>query len=192
MNILAIDSVSDELVVCGSCGDNIQVRTSVGNKKHNSAILPLVDEVVDALGITLQDIDFIGCVIGAGSFTGIRIGIATCKALSTALSKPCVAITSFEEMAYDSTGKFITAIDCRHDEFYTATFDGSWRNFVGFGIMTKDMLNESKDLVIYKNKPSSAEHLIGIVRAKAESGNLGTLEPLYLKKSQAEREKDGE
>lgn len=192
MNVLAIDSVSDQLVVCGSCGDNIQVRTSTGNKKHNSAILPLLDEVVNALGITLKDIDCIGCVVGAGSFTGIRIGIATCKALATALDIPTVAITSFEEMAYDYSGKFITAIDCRHDEFYTATFDGNWQNFVKFDIMTKDKLNESKDTVIYKNKPSSAEHLIDITKTKATKCDYSILEPLYLKKSQAERERDGE
>lgn len=194
MNILAIDSTAEQLVVCGSFnGKTASQISNQGSKKHNSLIMQYVDYVCGQLGVTVDMFDCFACVIGAGSFTGIRIGIATAKALSIACKKPCVSLTSFEQVAYNiKDEKFAVTIDARHDNFYAAIFENNWTNCVEMGCFSKTQL-ESMGIKIYEKKSYSCpDKLIATAEYYAKSQKFSNLMPLYLKKSQAEREKDGD
>lgn len=192
MKILAIDSVSDRLVIVACNGDKVASRISEGNKRHNGAILPLIDEVLGELSLTVKDLDGVACVVGAGSFTGIRIGIATAEALATACNLKTVPITAFEEIAYDCDSKCkVVAIDCGHGEYYSAKLDGNWQNINEFCIYNVEQLKSMGDSVVYKTRPSDPVKLLEIVKWKMQKGKYGKLAPMYMKKSQAEREKDG-
>ncbi|MGN0796840.1 MAG: tRNA (adenosine(37)-N6)-threonylcarbamoyltransferase complex dimerization subunit type 1 TsaB [Christensenellales bacterium] len=192
MKILVIDSVADRLVIAACNGDRVASRISDGNKRHNGAILPLIDEVLDELSMTVKDLDGVACVVGAGSFTGIRIGISTAEALATACNLKTIPITAFEEIAYDCNSNCkVVAIDCGHGEYYAAKFDGNWQNINEFCIYNDEQLKSMGQSVLYKTTNSNPLTLLEIAKWKMQKGKYGKLAPLYMKKSQAEREKDG-
>lgn len=191
MNILAVDTSSDNMTIA-LCVEE-ETFSYIGeaqSKKHNSMFLQAIDQLLDEAKITINDVDYFACVVGPGSFTGIRIGVSGINALAFALGKKCVAITSLEELAYGKKfDDFYCAIDCRHDNFYYARFLSGKRHPIEMGEITLDELR-SKENVIYKNSPSNPIALIEIAKVKINEGEFEKLSPLYLKKSQAEREYD--
>ena len=66
---------------------------------HSNTLLVDVDKVLDQTGIVLPEIDLFAVATGPGSFTGLRIGIATIKALAATLDRPCVGIPTLEAVA---------------------------------------------------------------------------------------------
>ncbi len=190
MKILAVDTAWDSMVVALSVDGKIYSETSLdGAKKHNSLILPMIDRLLDKAGIKISEVDNFAAVVGPGSFTGIRIGVSTVNALAFACNKNSVAINALEEIAYYCADKeFYTAIDCRHNCYYYGKFNGGFDNMVSMGEISATELDEAKCRVLKKTLPSDPNALIEIVKSKIAKGETGALAPLYLKKSQAERE----
>lgn len=193
MNILSIDVTSPKLVVVASNGEKISYKISEeSGKKHNALVMPYIEEVLNDLNLSIKDINVFSCVVGPGSFTGIRIGIATMKALSFATNKPCVSINALEEMAYKKTGEFYTAIDALHDNYYSAKFLGSWDKMVDVDCKYIDDIKKDNLPIYFKESEALPQNLIEITEIKANKGEFSVLEPLYLRKSQAERDRDGD
>ncbi len=190
MKILAVDTAWDSMVVALSVDGKIYSETSLdGAKKHNSLILPMIDRLLDKAGIKISEVDNFAAVVGPGSFTGIRIGVSTVNALAFACNKNSVAINALEEIAYYCADKeFYTAIDCRHNCYYYGKFNGGFDNMVSMGEISATELDEAKCRVLKKTLPSDPNALIEIAKSKIAKGETGALAPLYLKKSQAERE----
>ncbi len=190
MKILAVDTAWDSMVVALSVDGKIYSETSLdGAKKHNSLILPMIDRLLDKAGIKISEVDNFAAVVGPGSFTGIRIGVSTVNALAFACNKNSVAINALEEIAYYCADKeFYTAIDCRHNCYYYGKFNGGFDNMVSMGEISATALDEAKCRVLKKTLPSDPNALIEIAKSKIAKGETGALAPLYLKKSQAERE----
>ena len=103
MKILAIDTsgkvASVALVEDGKFIDTIEKNT---NLSHSQAVLPVCMELLEKNEITLKDIDCFATVVGPGSFTGLRIGIAAAKGFAMMLDKPLVGVSSLECVAYES------------------------------------------------------------------------------------------
>ena len=81
MNRLILNTANNHLIVLLNIDDKVYTKIESGVKKHNEIILHLIDEVLKEHSITLNDIDEFGVVVGPGSFTGIRVGLTTLKAL---------------------------------------------------------------------------------------------------------------
>lgn len=194
MNILAIDSTTDRLVVCAEINGKYAEKVSDDClKKHNSLIIPFVDEVLASLGAKLSDADVFAATAGPGSFMGIRVGVSTVKAFSLALGKPVVAVDALALIGYGKTGRFITAIDARNDNYYAAMFADGIENTEWEKSVTKTELLSYNVSVTYQSLPVRGKDLIAIAKSRAEKGLFeSNLSPVYLKKSQAERMKDGE
>ena len=190
MKILAVDTAWSDMVVALYSDGKIYSEISLdGAKKHNSLILPMIDKLLERANIKISQVDYFSAVVGPGSFTGIRIGVSTINALAFACNKKSVAINALEELAYSCNDKeFYTAIDCRHNCYYYGKFVGSFDNMVGMGEISAQELDGVDCKVIKKVSPSNPEALIAICKAKIERDETGVLVPLYLKKSQAERE----
>ena len=190
MKILAVDTTWDNMVIALCDDDKIYSKTSFdGAKKHNSMILPMIDDLLEEAKIKMSEIDYFSAVVGPGSFTGIRIGVSTVNALAFACGKKCVAINALEELAYGRNEKeFYTAIDCRHDSFYYGKFNGGFENMASMGELTAKELDLLSCPVIKKNSPSNPDALIAVCKSKIGKCDADSLAPLYLKKSQAERE----
>lgn len=135
MNILAIDSSTKTASVSVQNGSNTINENVLNEITHSEKLLPLVDFVLTKSHLTLKDIDLLACTKGPGSFTGIRIGIATVKALSHVTGIPIFSISTLLLIAYieyleysslnDISEKEIylcPAIDAKNDRIYFAIY----------------------------------------------------------------------
>lgn len=95
-------------------------------KTHSENLMPLIDKLLKTTNYSLKDINFLACDVGPGSFTGIRIGIATIKAISEVHNIPIVPISSLQALSYNvniSDGLICSMIDARNENIYYCTFD---------------------------------------------------------------------
>ncbi len=125
MKILSIDTASN------ICGVSILQDTHLickldqdTGRTHSENLMPMIQQAFKQSNLSLQDIDLLACDNGPGSFTGIRIGIATVKAFQDSLSIPCVGINSLEALAYSikKEGLIASIIDCKNDNCYFALY----------------------------------------------------------------------
>lgn len=97
------------------------------NKTHSQMMMPLVEEMFRASEIEPGMVDAFAVAVGPGSFTGVRIGVATAKALAQASKKPCVAVSTLEALAFSSRmfdGIIAPILDARREQVYNALFQG--------------------------------------------------------------------
>lgn len=122
-------------------------KTLDQGRTHSEMLLPLIDEVLNKEKIKLSDIDILGVVIGPGSFTGIRIGISTIKAISLAYNIPVIEITSTEILArnIEEDVEFkIGIIDARNDQIYAGIYDNKYSLIKEFAGSINEFLDELK------------------------------------------------
>ncbi len=94
-------------------------------KTHSERIIPMLDQLLTAADWTLQELDMLGVVRGPGSFTGIRIGIATAQGLAQVLNLPLIAVVSLDALAWAGKGRMedvVPILDARKNEWYTARY----------------------------------------------------------------------
>ena len=103
MKILAIDTSGTVAAVAVGTEEKLLASYYVDDKlTHSEKLFPMIDTVLNELHMTIRDIDCFASVIGPGSFTGLRIGVAAVKGM--ALGRPVVPITSTMAMAYSFCG----------------------------------------------------------------------------------------
>ncbi|MBC7923300.1 MAG: tRNA (adenosine(37)-N6)-threonylcarbamoyltransferase complex dimerization subunit type 1 TsaB [Ferruginibacter sp.] len=96
---------------------------------HSEKLTILIGGCVANAGVTLDEMDAFAVAKGPGSYTGLRIGVATAKGLCYALDKPLIAINTLEAMAYDLSGIYsedywlCPMLDARRMEVYCALYD---------------------------------------------------------------------
>lgn len=93
---------------------------------HSTTLMPLVEKLLSEKGIKPKDIDLFAVAKGPGSFTGIRIGIATVKGLAMGTGKKVAGVSTLEAMAamHISCGYKVCALmDARLGQYYNAVFD---------------------------------------------------------------------
>ncbi|MEJ5300721.1 MAG: tRNA (adenosine(37)-N6)-threonylcarbamoyltransferase complex dimerization subunit type 1 TsaB [Thermodesulforhabdaceae bacterium] len=133
MKLLAVDtSTWVESVAVLDNGDLLAEKVVLVRETHNRRLLETIDKTISDAGISLKDIDLFAVGVGPGSFTGIRIGITTVKALAWSLNKPIIGISSLDALATLFSfvqGYVCPMIDARKREVYYALYeaDGSGR-----------------------------------------------------------------
>ncbi len=93
---------------------------------HSATLMPAVDECLAAARAAIKDIDLFVTVIGPGSFTGLRIGLATVKGFAAVAGRPVAAVGSLELIAAaarSGSAFAVPLIDARRGEVYTAMYD---------------------------------------------------------------------
>lgn len=127
MNILALESSATACSVA-LCRDGELVAQSFQNSglTHSRTLLPMVNDLLNNCGEKLEDVDVIAVAAGPGSFTGLRIGVATAKGLAWGDHKSCAACSTLESMVWPLAhleGKLIVcAMDARRKQVYNALF----------------------------------------------------------------------
>ncbi len=201
-NFLAVDTSGNFLTVLavkeGVC---FPVHIPDCSMRHSVSVMPAVEEALKKANMRLEDCDFFAAAVGAGSFTGIRIGISVVKGLCLALNKPSLPITSFEVAAYNGLdgGKTLCLIDALHDSYYACGYEGEKICYPPAFLSKEEVLalkKEGYSLRSTANIPLAAETEVTLVdpilglqkaaEAKGEAGLFGELTALYVRKSSAE------
>jgi tRNA threonylcarbamoyl adenosine modification protein YeaZ len=125
MKILVIDTTTNFLCL-GLYVDGKFYEYNLETGRGLSVLLvPTIERVIAAAGLRIADIDYFACGLGPGSFTGIRIGLATIKGLSIARNKPVVGISTLDILAENSphsNGLIVPAIDARRGLIYCCSY----------------------------------------------------------------------
>ena len=199
MNYIAIDTSSKTLtlVVCKDGEIFSYVDTECGTR-HSDKIMVELENLIEKTDFDVKNCDFIACVVGAGSFTGIRIGVATVKALCFAFRKPFLSITSFDALAYNEKDKkVLSVIDAGHNGFYVAGYEGDKVVINPSYILREQLEKLSKEYLLLSSteiagvlvkKVDVYKGLINAIEQKKSQveQDLEKLVPLYVRKSQAE------
>ena len=226
MKILAIDTsgqncsvaiIDEEKVICDF---NLSIGTT-----HSETLLPMIDEVCKTSRIDLSEVDVLACGIGPGSFTGLRIGLATIKGFALAQNKNVIGVPTLDALAYNIAnfdGLICSVLDARNNNVYAGIYkyendkvflQGDYitenldtlidilkaKNekvmFVGDGAISfkEKFIQSLNEKALFaplhlNNQLSSSVAKAALDRALVNDfDDADTLNPMYLKKSQAER-----
>lgn len=93
---------------------------------HSESLVPMIDEILVGLNLKISDIDLYAVAIGPGSFTGLRIGVATVKAFAHMFDKSIIGVSTLEGLAFNLPYNDIVVpmIDARRNRVYTGIY--SW------------------------------------------------------------------
>lgn len=100
VNLLAIDTALDAVSVCLTSADAVLANAEAeSDRRHGEMLTPMIHAVLHQAGCTAQDLSCIAVDVGPGLFTGMRVGIATAKAMAEVLETSLVAVSSLEVLA---------------------------------------------------------------------------------------------
>ncbi len=147
MLILGIDStaVTASVALADIKDGNVQtysVFTAKNKMTHSENLMPMIDHVLSVYGAAVSDLELLAVNAGPGSFTGVRIGVATVKGLAFARSLPCASVSTLESLAQNLDGipgVVCPLMDARRNQFYCALFQNGKR-LTDDGCMTFDEL----------------------------------------------------
>jgi len=123
MLILAADTSLPILSVALVLGDALLGAVALeGRSSRNEKLLPAIDWLLTESAIERTSIDLFAVTRGPGSFTGVRIGLATMQGLALALGKPVCAMSTHEAIA-PANGRASIVDDAGRGEFYVSAFD---------------------------------------------------------------------
>ena len=126
-------------------------------RTHSVKMLPMIDECIKKARLTPDDIDLIGVINGPGSFTGLRIGVATAKAVAYAKNIPVVGINTLEFLAsasFKENAVICPVLDARSERVYCdAYFNGE--SLLGTDVRTIDEIAELSENIAKERKADS-------------------------------------
>ena len=126
MKILAVESSGMVAAVAVVRQGRLMGEFLLDHKRtHSQQLMPLVDQLLNNLDMELTDIDALAVSKGPGSFTGLRIGIATIKGLAQAIDKPVIGVPTLDGLAYNLSsrdGLICPIMDARREQVYTSIY----------------------------------------------------------------------
>lgn len=144
MKILGIDTTTKFLCL-GLYVDGRSYEYNLETGRNLSALLaPSIQRVLDAVGLKIADIGYFACGLGPGSFTGMRIGLATIKGLSIVRDKPVIGISTLDILAKNVLLKdslIVPALDARRGLIYCSSYNferGVLRRKSGYALLSPD------------------------------------------------------
>lgn len=226
MKIYAVDSTAKTASVA-LCEDGrlLAQYTQNNGNTHSETLLPMTETLLRAMGTDLADVDLFACSAGPGSFTGVRIGVATVKGLAFGRGKPCVGVSTLEALARnlvtDDCRIICPVMDARRGQLYTARFacrDGKlerltpdraisyaefeaecvaagekvWLCGDGYDLVKRllppELAHDTPEPERYQSAYSVAQAALAAYEAGIRTTDA-ELRPVYLRLSQAERER---
>ncbi len=131
--ILGIECAGESLSIALICGDEVlSFRKITQDHGYPEQLVPLVKEVMNAAKVPFSDIDIVASGGGAGSFTGIRIALATAGGISMTTGCKATSISNFLASAFmvppderKSADVIVSVLETRRTDFYIQMFDGN-------------------------------------------------------------------
>ena len=215
MKILGIDTATSVASVALMDDEKLIGLMTLNDKKtHSQKLMVLIETLFEQTNTDIKDIDKIAVAIGPGSFTGLRIGVTTAKALAHGANKPIIEISSLESLARNVLGDHVCALmDARRDTVFTGVYGEnpladtqlhideliehckSYKKvyFVGDGadkhqIRIQEALGDQAVFVPKHMNISSAGSLCDIAMTRDQAKAYDDVHVAYLRLTQAERE----
>jgi tRNA threonylcarbamoyladenosine biosynthesis protein TsaB len=147
VKILAVDTSTPTLCLGVSDSDKVYEYELELGTRISTLLVPTIKRVLESLGCKVSGVDYFCAGIGPGSFTGIRVGLSTLKALSWSLNKPIVGIPSLDILAQNAGKKaafIIPVIDAKRGLVYSSIYKvqaARLRRIAGY------LLSDPNDLV---------------------------------------------
>ncbi len=146
MKILAYDSSGEHLsVALYEEGKKIVELSSDAGARHSSVLVPMIEQLLKKSRTSLSDVDVFAVGLGPGSFTGLRVGIATAQVLGYVLKKKIVGVSSLEAIARQAleskSCRAAVLLDARKSKVYGAVYE---RRGEKFRVIVKPALFDSK------------------------------------------------
>lgn len=200
MNYLAIDTSGEYLTVIAKHGERTErVFRPDCLAKHSVVLMDEIDGALSRAQMTAAECDFFAVVVGPGSFTGIRIGIATVKGLAFAAGKKVLPVTSLDCIAYSvEDAPVLALVDAGHGAVYACAYEKDKSVAVSPAYRTAEASELANTFLPYAHKALSfggkeaaiADVCLGLERAveakKDALADAAELAALYLRKSSAE------
>ena len=127
MNILAIDTSTAILSIALKTDNGYEERLVEGPFSHSEDLLPEIESLLSRFSLDISDLSLIVVAKGPGSFTGLRIGMASAKGIASALSIPVVSIPTLDAICQAVSfypGAVISVIDAKKRKFYISAKKG--------------------------------------------------------------------
>lgn len=229
MNLLAIDASGIAGSVAYIKDGKLAGEYYICDKlTHSQTIMPMLEDMKALLNINLEEVDAVAVTSGPGSFTGLRIGVTTAKALALALEVPIIGVPTLDTIAHAMvyTDYLICPImDARRNQVYTALY--KWETdtlkrltehmavdieeyitklsdrgekiiFLGDGVSVYENIIKEKlgEMAVFAPSFCNLQHASVLADVATRLYKEGKAEdpalfvPIYLRKSQAEREKE--
>ncbi|HUX51778.1 MAG TPA: tRNA (adenosine(37)-N6)-threonylcarbamoyltransferase complex dimerization subunit type 1 TsaB [Spirochaetia bacterium] len=130
MYIVALDTSTEVLSLAIRDDDRTFLFARAGDLRHAETLMPSILQLAHLAGRQMLSPDLVVCTRGPGSFTGLRIGMATAKGIAAGSGCPVVSVPTLDAFAWghaDFDGAVVPAIDARKGRFYTAVFSSGAR-----------------------------------------------------------------
>ncbi|WP_317855536.1 tRNA (adenosine(37)-N6)-threonylcarbamoyltransferase complex dimerization subunit type 1 TsaB [Chakrabartyella piscis] len=227
MKILAIDTTGQVASVAILDENQLIGEYTVNYKmQHSQLMMPMLEELCKRTNTTMDEVEYIACSSGPGSFTGLRIGAATAKGLALSLGKKIVPVPTLDALAYSIVGSnniICPIMDARRNQVYACFY--MWTNgkldpisemmaesideiidmaegfdqeviFLGDGVpVHKERLLKNPDFTLaplhtrLQRAASLGVYALEMIKEE-KSVESHEFELIYLRKSQAERERE--
>jgi tRNA threonylcarbamoyladenosine biosynthesis protein TsaB len=132
MRLLALDTATTSCsVACWSAGAVIASDTKIAGRRQAEILMPMVKSVMKVAGFEYDMLDGIAVTTGPGSFTGVRIGLATARGLALAAGLPLAGVSTLQALAAGSPPaerrghRILAALDARRDQVYAQLFEAA-------------------------------------------------------------------
>ncbi|MCL2854119.1 MAG: tRNA (adenosine(37)-N6)-threonylcarbamoyltransferase complex dimerization subunit type 1 TsaB [Defluviitaleaceae bacterium] len=217
MNILAIDtSGGTSTVAISSSGVILGEIVVACGKTHSQTLMPAITTLLETCGMDKGDLGLLACVTGPGSFTGLRIGAAVAKGLAFALGLKIVPVSALDALAYNAIQQnalTVPIMDARRNQVYAAIYNQNLEYIMppvaceigevlaklhASAVFLGDGVDVHKAAILHAGHAIAPPHLL-LQRASAtamlayrsqhKALNAEGFELMYIRQSQAEREK---
>ena len=205
MKILAVETAGAATGVAVLEGARVLAQASgEPGRAHGAGLLPAVQRALEEAGIGLAAIDAFAVSIGPGSFTGLRIGLATVKAFALGTAKPVAAVPTLAAMAWPAREPgvlLVPRLDAQRGELYAAVYRGQGDGLVRVveeSVWRPDEL-EARLAGLGPARPVNAAPTAAAVGeigarilARGQGRAAADVVPRYLRRAEAEARRTGQ
>ena len=175
------------ILVINTSGNGIDLLLNntlahIDAEKQAVSLPVAVADILKQNNVAMSDLTAVGVIVGPGSFTGIRLGIAYAKGLGIGLNVPVVPVNIFELYLYENPDAFV-AIDSGRGDFFVASPKHEPCTMTIDEVETEQM----KCPLTVGHKPFNLKNAVAIVENKIKSGDLQPAIPMYLRPSYVEK-----
>ena len=207
--MIAISTAYKEALIGIEIDEKVNFRKLDSNCKHSENILYSVDQMLNEIDKTINENDYYSVIVGPGSFTGLRIGIALIKGLMAGdKARKLIPLTTFDLLAYSyiknftPTDDFVCIINGLSGYYFICKYSCKGEKLsqekmidqTQFSQIFEKTVGLAEEGIAQENISPSPQELLELAKEKNNENNLISaydVMPIYLRKSQAESNLEG-